>query len=426
MAGAAYRLLLVADDPEDRERVRVLGPQPEGPVRRIRVDSLFELISRTVAMSRLEAIRQVAQEVERLDTQGVAGLAVRGLGSTHLFGTRLLRSPRWQVLEELTQGVVTRGWREVLSSLGYEIEALPKRGFLASSGGKPVIVIHPKRSAEQFARLDEAGRLPEGTLVVDCLAHGAPYGLLTADTRMRLLRAGRDHAGSTTRYVELDPAAMEPEYLPLVGLLAPRLLVDGEFEELLVEARDYGSVLRERLDRSLRQDVLPVLGRELGRWGATSGRDVANDETRSELEAAALTWVFRALFLLYAESAGHLPMSNHTYAGRSFTRIAERAIHVAVIPTGLAFAVGEPRQSGPEHRGCRRLLEELRQLPREAPVPDTRRDPLPVTGAARPAGDVSAPRVSPRRVRGERQGQRRSVTVLASVWKKGTADWGDS
>ena len=43
------------------------------------------------------------------------------------------------------------------------------------------------------------------------------------------------------------------------------------------------------------------------------------------VEAAALTWVFRALFLLYAESAGHLPMSNHTYAGRSFTRIAQRA-----------------------------------------------------------------------------------------------------
>ena len=50
-----------------------------------------------------------------------------------------------------------------------------------------------------------------------------------------------------------------------------------------------------------------------------------DDEVRGELEAAALTWVFRALFLLYAESAGHLPMSNHTYAGRSFTRIAERA-----------------------------------------------------------------------------------------------------
>ena len=35
--------------------------------------------------------------------------------------------------------------------------------------------------------------------------------------------------------------------------------------------------------------------------------------------------MFRALFLLYAESAGYLPMSNHTYATRSFTRIAERA-----------------------------------------------------------------------------------------------------
>ncbi len=71
--------------------------------------------------------------------------------------------------------------------------------------------------------------------------------------------------------------------------------------------------------------MLPVLGRELGRWARASGRDVADDGVRGELEAAALTWVFRALFLLYAESAGHLPMSNHTYAGRSFTRIAQRA-----------------------------------------------------------------------------------------------------
>lgn len=323
--GGAVPLLLIADDPEGEGRLRVLGPQPEGPVRRIRAESLLDLISRTPGLRKLEAVRQVAQEVERLDTEGVAGLAVRGLGSEHLYSKRLPRSAGWEGLRELTDGLLTVGWREVLSGLGYEVASLPKRGYLASSGGKPVIVVHPRQSADQFARLDEAGRLPEGALVADCLARGAPYGLLAAGARMRLLRAGRDDAGSTMRYLELDPAAMEPEHLPLAGLLAPEFLASGGLEELLVEARDYGSILRKRIDRSLRQDVLPVLGRELGRWARASGRDVADDGVRGELEAAALTWVFRALFLLYAESAGHLPMSNHTYAGRSFTRIAQRA-----------------------------------------------------------------------------------------------------
>lgn len=323
--GGAVPLLLIADDPEGEGRLRVLGPQPEGPVRRIRAESLLAVISRSAGLRKLEAIRQVAQEVERLDTEGVAGLAVRGLGSVHLYATRLPKSGRWATLEELTRGLSPVGWREVLSGLGYEVAPLPKRGYLASSAGKPVIVVHPRQSADQFARLDEAGRLPEGALVADCLASGAPFGLLAAGARMRLLRAGRDDAGSTMRYLELDPTAMEPDFLPLVGLLAPALLASGGFEELLVEARDYGSSLRKRLDRSLRQDVLPVLGRELGRWATASGRDVTDDDVRGELEAAALTWVFRALFLLYAESAGYLPMSNHTYAGRSFTRIAERA-----------------------------------------------------------------------------------------------------
>jgi hypothetical protein len=323
--GGAVPLLLIADDPEDEGRLRVLGPQPEGPERKIRAESLFDLISRTAGMGKLEAVRQVAQEVERLDTEGVAGLTVRELGSEHLYAKRLPRSKRWEALRKLTQGLSTVGWREVLSGLGYEVASLPKRGYLASSGGKPVIVVHPRQSAGQFARLDEAGRLPEGALVADCLSSGAPYGLLAAGARMRLLRAGRDDTGSTMRYLELDPAAMEAEYLPLVGLLAPEFLASGGFEELLVEARDYGSSLSKRLDRSLRQDVMPRLGRELGLWATASGRNVADDEVRGELEAAALTWVFRALFLLYAESAGHLPMSNHTYAGRSFTRIAERA-----------------------------------------------------------------------------------------------------
>jgi hypothetical protein len=187
------------------------------------------------------------------------------------------------------------------------------------------VVIHPRGEAAHFARLDEHGRLPEGALIADCRAHGARYGILAAGPRLRLLAAGDEDAGSATRYLELDASALEPETRPLLGLLSPRYLVGGELQALLTEARDYGQRLRERLDVVIRHHVLPGLGLGLGRWARDEGLDPCEETTRAELEAGALVFVFRALFLLYAESAGHLPMANPTYAAKSLTRTAERA-----------------------------------------------------------------------------------------------------
>src|SRR5207249_3444530 len=83
--------------------------------------------------------------------------------------------------------------------------------------------------------------------------------------------------------------------------------------------------LRERIDAAIRQSVLPALGRELGEWASRNGVDVEEDAKRAELEAAALTFVFRALFLLYAESARHLPVEHEAYRPHSFTQIVRDA-----------------------------------------------------------------------------------------------------
>jgi hypothetical protein len=323
--GGATPLVVLADDPESPGLVRILGPQGNGPVRRVRADALLGLAERTVSAPRLQAVRMLAEELERLDTERIAGLKVRGLGTEHLYDVRLPAAPRWAALTELTEGISRQGWRELLGDLGYTIEALKSTGYLARAAGEPTIVIHPRANAWLFARLDEHGRLPEGALVAECRKHGAPYGILAAGTRLRLLLAGHEEAGTTTRYLELDAAALEPARRPLLGLLSPAYLADGRLRELLAEARDYGQGLRRRLDRVLREEVLPVLGRELGRWAVAEGRDVADDAVREELHDAALLFVFRALFLLYAESAGHLPMSNPTYRSKSLTRVAERA-----------------------------------------------------------------------------------------------------
>ena len=323
--GGATPLVLVADDPEQPGYVRVLGPQRDGPMRRIRSESLVGLVERTLSVKRLQAVRLLAEELDRLDTERIAGLKVQGLGTEHLYGSRLPASARWSELAETIDGVSRAGWRELLNDLGYAIEPLRPAGYLAKAAGHPAIVVHPHANAFLFARLDEHGRLPEGALIAACREHGAAYGLLAAGTRVRLLAAGPEEAGAATRYLELDAAALEPDMRPLLALLSPPYLVDGAFRDVLGEARDYGQDLRRRLDVVLRQDVLPVLGLELGRWARAAGRDVADDDVRAELEAGALLFVFRSLFLLYAESAGHLPMGNPTYRSKSLTRIAERA-----------------------------------------------------------------------------------------------------
>ncbi|MBI2683948.1 MAG: hypothetical protein HYX33_00925 [Actinobacteria bacterium] len=323
--GGSTPLVVVADDPAAVGAVLVLGPDEQGPVRRLRTDAMRDLVARTAAMGRLEAVRHLAEEVARLDTEGVAGLTVRGLGTEHLFKRRLPASLRWSALRERVEGVRADDWRALLVGLGYELEPLPHRGVLARASGRPALVVHSFQSAAQFARLDDQGRLPEGALVSACMEHGVAFGLLVAGSRLRLLSTSAAEAGTTTRYLDLDVATLEPADRPLLGLLAPESLVDGELAAVLAEARDYGQALRLRLDRVLRQQVMPTLGREIGRWAAGADHDLSDDRVRERIEGACLTFVFRALFLLYAESAGHLPMGNQTYAGRSLTRVCARA-----------------------------------------------------------------------------------------------------
>jgi hypothetical protein len=110
-----------------------------------------------------------------------------------------------------------------------------------------------------------------------------------------------------------------------LGLLTPPYLAEGGFVRLMADARMFGVELRKRLDGAIRQLVLPPLGLELGRWAQSQRRDLADDAQRRELEAAALTFVFRALFLLYAESAGYLPMARDAYARGSLTQIVQDA-----------------------------------------------------------------------------------------------------
>lgn len=73
--GGPTPLLVIADDPEGGGRLKVLGPQGDGPLRTVRAESLRDLVERTVEMGSLEAVRHIAEEVERLDSARTVGIS---------------------------------------------------------------------------------------------------------------------------------------------------------------------------------------------------------------------------------------------------------------------------------------------------------------------------------------------------------------
>jgi hypothetical protein len=330
--GRATPLLVIHDSPSGVGIVRVLGPNDDrSAIREVPADRLSALLQRVASSSRLSAAREVSDELQRLDEGGVPGLVVKDLLTRHLLQVRLRDTDDWQALEKLVGGVPAGAdWRALLSALGYTLERRRHRGWLARAAGAPVLVVHPLAEPAAFARIDADGRPPEGALALDCHAEGVAYGVLASGTRLRLFRSattGEPRASAaTTSYLELDSADLREADRPLIGLLGPASLgPDGLFARLLMEARRFGAELRSRLDEEIRARVLPALARGLGEWSSAQGRDLADPTVRREVQQACLTWVFRALFVLYAESAGYLPVDHSGYRANALTTLADEA-----------------------------------------------------------------------------------------------------
>lgn len=325
--GGAMPLILVADEAEGV--VRVLGPSDgTDPVRSVETSALRDLLGSVVSLRGLDAVREVAAELERVDLAGVPGIKVRDLLTMYTLTDRLgANAERWQVLKDAANSVspTAAGWQEVVKSLGYSVERLPRYGSVLRHQDRPVAVVHPKASASELSRLDADGRPPEGLLLRDCKEHGAPFGIMVAGLRFRLFSTDPGAGAAAARFVEIDAALLKPDDRPFLGLLAPAFLAEGGFQQVVVESRQFGAKLRERLDETIRQQVLPTLARVLGTWATRQHLDVTEQAVREELERAALTLVFRALFILYAEGARYLPVDHPAYSTRSLTHLVEEA-----------------------------------------------------------------------------------------------------
>ena len=176
VAGTAIPYLVIADDPQDRSRVRVLGPTlANRPIVSVSSELLADSLERVAQLSAFDAVRRLGDELKRIAGDG---LTVHGLLTRHTLEHRFRGDPvRWGAAKGMIQGIKpTDSWRQMLPKLGYTLQQLPIRGYLARHNGRPVAVIHPKARARDLSRVDRQGRPPEGLLLTDCEAQGASYG----------------------------------------------------------------------------------------------------------------------------------------------------------------------------------------------------------------------------------------------------------
>ena len=321
------KLLLLADVSGGDDRVVVVGPSKadQGPYSVPATGLLEKLREFSGRPDKGARLRWLTRELHRLGLSGIPGVLVRGLLTEHTL-ERWRERDWWESAKRTTAAIGPEDtWRPLLGKLGYQLEQQPE-GYFLRVGAAPVAAAIAFSESDQFDRFDENNRPPEGRLADLCASANLRYGILAARGRLRLFRFDALDGSGASDWIELDAAELREEDRPFLALFAAESLVpDGRFDAVLSDSRRYGVELWKRLDNRIRDRALPVLAEEMEVWAKATGLDLSDPAVRKDLEQASLTLAFRLLFVLYAESAGYLPMSNAEYEGASLTRLVREA-----------------------------------------------------------------------------------------------------
>ena len=325
----ATPVILIAASDTDPNHVNVLGPdEAHQAPRELPTQPVVDLLRDIRNCDQYEAHDRLTNQLSAIADSITTGLRANGLLTTHFMSNRLRLHENATSLQSVLDSVSTQhlsaGWRDLMRSLGYEIEDQSNGNYLLRHQNSPVAIIRPYPEVNELNRMNDSGQLPEGVLLEACQRAGAPWGILTADGRYRLFQQNPKTGAATAQWLEIQPQVLSDEDRPYVGLLSPQSLrQDGWMSQWSEEARDFGDQLRRGLEERISNVALPQLARGLAAWLRSQGDDINNREQLDEIARAALTLVFRYMFVLHLEARDHLPIRDERYRRDSATTLAD-------------------------------------------------------------------------------------------------------
>ena len=311
---------------KNESKVVVAGPQQARPIRELPFGQVHELLKTSSNLGAREAASLLTREFSRLEEAVVPGIRVKDLLTPHFVRERLRQPKNEKILLAAIKSIPSSKkttWKTLFQKMGYRIDSLERRGYLLKFDNKPVAVVHPHKDPSRFSHLHEKGKLPEGELLSDCGKLEAPWGILTAEGRYRLFQQRPPIGAATGQYIEIDIGELELQDRLYLGLLTPQSLKGGWLIKWVAEAKDFGEELRKGLEMRLIKDALPNIAQGLCDYLESQSDDLNDSDLLRMVEEAALTLVFRFMFLLHTEARGYLPINSASYRPYSARQLAE-------------------------------------------------------------------------------------------------------
>ena len=201
--------------------------------------------------------------------------------------------------------------------------------------GHGVALVEAKRWGRNLDRGSGQQRTPAGQVLrylrrADDLTHGKlRWGILSNGERWRLYYAGARSVAEEFFEIDLPAALRDQRGLRLFVLLfrpqAFASVMDGQslHQWIRNEGRRYEERVATNLSNMVFNQVFPNLTKALAAAAEAVGHSLAEPSFLAKVREAALTLLYRLLFILYAEDRGLLPMQNRGYNHYSLRKLRD-------------------------------------------------------------------------------------------------------
>lgn len=327
-AARAVPLIVFCESPD--QIVHFCGPSAvdpsKVPVFELGVEPAITILRQALATPPQSVVPTILRLIERAyGDGGIAGFQNRNLVSTHCVVVSFRRNiQRWEGLVDTARDAADLSGIEVLRALGYS-KAVAPGTFIVEHEGRTVVYASVLPDGAPFDRAVGMGQDPATVVLAEARKRHATRAVIVSGRLIRTYAVAQteslDDIPTPATYSEVDLDLLGGENMGLLSLLAgaASLKPGGAFEALQEESRIYNRELRERFQQAIYDKVIGRLVRAL--WGASTDADRREPST---ILGATLLFLYRLLFVLYAEDRRLLPMSNPAYRHASLTEMLFR------------------------------------------------------------------------------------------------------